>query len=832
MTDRERRAEFYAKGPQRYRYALVAIAVPLLLAAILWGLRHEYYRSEGLRAAAARSYDRRIQQIQMLSRLKDAETAQRGYLLTGDARFLEPYRPAETDLEAQLRAMREHPDPELPTDYTARISSLAASKVAEMNQTILLVQRGQTATARAMVADGRGKDIMDSLRVAIGGAIAREEVRSKERSEAFLAQRRSLSTIIIGIFGALTLMLLIFLVSLWRSRNARYAAVVEAFEAAERNQTILDSTIDAIVILNPSGTVEVMNASATSLLGYGRHELERRDIATIIDLAPGEGSFHKRVGLIDGQLRRSFLTDRRVKHRDGREIAVDVAMGVMRVPSGDHIVVSLRDISERKRIERVKDELMSTVSHELRTPLTSIVGSLGLLKAGTAGELPQGAGRLVEIAENNSRRLIRLINDMLDIDRIESGKLDLARDPIDLRPVIEQACVGSEGLARSSGVHMHCDMPDQPVMVSGDSDRLLQVVTNLMSNAIRVSPKGERITLTLSIDDDRNARVAIEDRGPGVPAAFRERIFGRFERASSEEGSTGTGLGLAISREIVSRHDGAIWFEDRPGGGASFIFTLALIGRTAQLDDQAARVLICEHDEEVAAALVAIVINEGCAYDLVRNVAEARIALSVGAYAALLIDLNLPEEGGLAFAREARDRNPPIKAPIIVVTPGAIDDDGFSPLDVVDWLDKPNDAGRIADAVRHALRGGSNRERPVVLHLDDDRDLLSVVATALEPEVRVVAATNLASARAMLEHMSPDAVILDIRLENESGLDLIPFLYDADGIAIPTIIFSAQDVAGDLAAKVDAVLVKARGSIPDLKATVRRVVRTRDGRRS
>lgn len=186
----------------------------------------------------------------------------------------------------------------------------------------------------------------------------------------------------------------------------------------------------------------------------------------------------------------------------------------------------------------------------------------------------------------------------------------------------------------------------------------------------------------------------------------------------------------------------------------------------------------------------------------------------------------------MAFAREARDRDPPIKAPIIVVTPGAVHENGFSPLDVVDWLDKPNDAGRIADAVRHALRGASGRERPVVLHLDDDRDLLSVVATALEPEVRVAAATNLASARAMLEHMSPDAVILDIRLENESGLDLIPFLYDADGIAIPTIIFSAQDVAGDLAAKVDAVLVKARGSIPDLKATVRRVVRTRDGMRS
>lgn len=831
MTDQERRAEIYAKGPQRYRYALAAIAVPLLLVAIFLGLRHEYYRSEGLRAAAARSYDRRIQQVELLSRLKDAETAQRGYLLTGDARFLEPYRPAERDVEARLAAMRANPDPELPSGYAQQVTQLVNDKLSEMGRTIMLMQGGQAAGAREMVASGRGKDIMDKLRAAIGGAIAQEASRSQDRREAFLAQRRALSTIILSIFAALTVMLMVFLVSLWRSRSARFAANTAALEAAERNQTILDSTIDAIVILNPSGTVEVMNASATALLGYGSHELERRDISTIIDIAPGDGSFHKRVGLIDGQLRRSFLTDRRVKHRDGREIAVDVAMGVMRVPSGDHLVVSLRDISERKRVERVKDDLMSTVSHELRTPLTSIVGSLGLLRAGTAGELPASAGRLVEIAENNSRRLIRLINDMLDIDRIESGKLDLARDPIDLRPVMEQACIGSEGLARSSRVTIACHLPDQPVMVSGDADRLLQVTTNLLSNAIRVSPEGQAVELRLTLDDDRKARVSVEDRGPGVPAAFRERIFGRFERAPGEEGSTGTGLGLAISREIVSRHDGNIWFEDRHGGGACFIFTLALLGTTAQLDDQAARVLICEHDEEVAAALVAIVINEGCAYDLVKSCAEARVAMSVGAYAALLIDLNLPEEGGLAFAREVRDRDPPVEAPIIVVTPGDVDDDGFAPLDVVDWLDKPSDTDRIADAVRQALRG-SSRERPVVLHLDDDRDLLSVVATALEPEVRVVAATNLASARAMLEHTSPDAVILDIRLQDGSGLDLIPFLYDADGIAIPTIIFSAQDVAVDLAAKVDAVLVKARGSIPDLKATVRRTVRSRNRKRS
>ena len=145
---------------------------------------------------------------------------------------------------------------------------------------------------------------------------------------------------------------------------------------------------------------------------------------------------------------------------------------------------------------------------------------------------------------------------------------------------------------------------------------------------------------------------------------------------------------------------------------------------------------------------------------------------------------------------------------------------------MVDWIEKPGDAVRLTDALRRAL-ARTGRARPTVLHLDDDEDLLQVVATALEPETRVVRVTNLASARAMLETMSPDAVILDLRLANGSGLDLMPFLVDAEGLAIPTIIYSAQDVSHDLARQVDAVLVKARGSLPDLKATLRRVIRAR-----
>lgn len=830
MTKQDRRTALLMRRPSTTRFVAIALLGPILLAGLLLWLNREYDRSEGLRVQAAASFERRIALVQLLSDLKDAETAQRGYLLSnGSAAFLTPYEPARRSVAKGLETALAWPGTGDDRRLIDRIRRLTALKFREMDRTIESLRAGHRASAEAVVRQGFGKRYMDELRGAVRAKIALEQQRSDLGRLRFAAQRNYTQNIATAA-GILAIILVTALLYMsWRLRRTRFDSMVAAFEAAERNETILNSTVDAMLILNPSGTIEAINAAATEMLGYRHDELGRRDVSCVIDLAPGEGSFHRRIGLIDGQLRRTFLPDQLARHRDGHTVSVDVAMGVMLVPSGDHLVVSLRDISERKRLEQLKDDLMSTVSHELRTPLTSIVGSLGLLRAGSAGALPESAARLVTIAENNSRRLIRLINDMLDIDRIETGKLEMNFDPVDLRGVVEHAAQGSEGLAASRQIQIHVPGAPDPVVVLGDADRLLQVVTNLLSNAIRFTPEHGAVTLNMEARDDGTAVVTVDDEGPGVPAAFRSRIFGRFERAQGEDTvQGGAGLGLAISREIITRHNGRIWFEDAPGGGARFAFALDQM-RPATLTEQgAARVLICEQDADIAGTLVAMTLKEGCAYDLATNAAEAKAALARTTFDALLVDLNLPEEGGLAFARAARQGPPPFLAPIIVVSTGeAGDENAPSALDVIDWIEKPGDVTRLTDALRRAL-ARTGRERPTVLHLDDDEDLLQVVAAALEPETRMVKVNDLASARAILEKMSPDAAILDLRLAEGSGLDLIPFLVDADGLAIPTIIYSAQDVSKDLASQVDAVLIKARGSLPDLKATLRRVIRARD----
>lgn len=819
------------RRPSARAFIVVAVAIPLVFGVLTLGLWHEFQRSESLRRAAAESFDRRIAAVALLSELKDAETAQRGFILTGDATFLEPYEPSRREIITYLHQM-DVPEQRGADPWLHTIHILVERKFEELDRTIALARAGREDQARAIIREGAGKRVMDRLRNVVAEMVRDDRAAADAALRRFLGQRQWLARTILGSVAALTLLALAVLALIWRARVQRHAALLRAVDAAERNATIFDATIDALLILNPSGTVEMMNPAATRMLGYEPGELERRDIATVIDIAPGSGSFHKRLGLIDGTLRRPFLTDRTARHRDGRGIAVDVALGVMDLPRGQHVIVSLRDVSERKRLEQVKDDLISTVSHELRTPLTSVIGSLGLLRAGTTGVLPPQAQRLVDIAENNSRRLIRLINDMLDIDRIETERLRLTSERIDLREVMQRACIGSEGLARARHIRLSCADVPTPVPVIGDADRLLQVVTNLLSNATRVSPEGAAVDIAVALTTDgagvARAILTVEDRGPGIAPAFRERIFGRFERADARDTATGAGLGLAISREIVRRHGGEIRFEDRDGGGTRFVVELpAAPADDGPADQDAPRILLCEADDAAAAALAQVIAAEDCAHDRAATLGDALAAIRRRRYDAALVSLALPGGGGIELVRQARADATLVAPSAILVAPEARGDEPLpASLDVVDWIDRPGANRRLTVALRTAIARAA-RPVPVILCLDDDADMLQVMADTLEPEVRICRAATIEQARAILASDPPDVAVLDLHLQGASGLDLLPYLVDARGIAIPVIVHSAQDITDDAAALVDAVLVKSGESLTDLKATIRRLVRAR-----
>jgi PAS domain S-box-containing protein len=373
------------------------------------------------------------------------------------------------------------------------------------------------------------------------------------------------------------------------------------------------------------------------------------------------------------------------------------------------------DVTELKRIDRMKTEFVSTVSHELRTPLTSIRGSLGLVWGGVTGELPAQAKNLVGIAKNNCERLIRLINDILDSEKIESGKMRFELQPTELEPLLEQALVSNEGFAQQHGVKLVLGKTEAPIQVCVDSDRLIQVVTNLLSNAIKFSLPGSAVQVTLRTQAGR-ARVEISDNGPGIPDEFRQRIFQKFSQADSSDTRQkgGTGLGLSISKAIIERMDGTIGFTTENQVGTTFFFELPVwreappVTAPMGLDGVTRpRVLVCEDDPDVAKLIGMMLDKGGYDADMAHTAEQARDYLKMESYAAMTVDIKLPYENGLSLIRALRAEKRTARLPVLVLSVTAAEarqHAGNQALGISGWLEKPLDEQRLLDSLDRAIQ--------------------------------------------------------------------------------------------------------------------------------
>jgi signal transduction histidine kinase/HPt (histidine-containing phosphotransfer) domain-containing protein len=366
---------------------------------------------------------------------------------------------------------------------------------------------------------------------------------------------------------------------------------------------------------------------------------------------------------------------------------------------------AMRYASERKHLERLKDEFVSTVSHELRTPLTSIYGSLCLLMGKAAGNLPEQAAHLIGIAHANCRRLVRLVNDILDVEKLESGKVTFNFRRIEVRPLIEEAIEANRGLAEVNGIRIILETENVVGDVRADSGRLLQVITNLLSNAIKFSPRDNEVVVRIE-EENGVLRVSVRDHGPGIPAEFKPRIFERFARADDTDGRQhgGTGLGLSIVKQVVDRLNGNVGFADAPDGGTIFHFELPCWDRSesmvADLGAQpgAVRMLFCEDDLDTAIALRQQLRPLGFATDFAFTAAEAIARASETQYRAILMDLILPDRNGISVILRLRQLEQYRDTPIIVVSADpnrGRDDLRSSKLNVLDWLSKPVDYDRL-----------------------------------------------------------------------------------------------------------------------------------------
>ncbi len=366
---------------------------------------------------------------------------------------------------------------------------------------------------------------------------------------------------------------------------------------------------------------------------------------------------------------------------------------------------AMRYATERKRLEWLKDEFVATVSHELRTPLTSISGSLGLLMSDAATKLPERAVRLIEIAHMSCQRLVRLVNDILDVEKLEAGQVAFNFRRVDIRSIVEEAIEANRGFAEGHRVRILLEAATGVGEVRADADRLVQVVTNLLSNAVKFSPADSDVAVTIEKQADV-VRISVRDHGPGIPAQFKPRIFERFAQAenSATRQNGGTGLGLSIVRQIVDRLEGKVGFSDAPGGGTNFYVELPGWDRfEASVTDTGAhpdalRILLCEDDLETALALREHLRPFGFAADFAFTAAEAIGRASETQYHAVLVDLLLPDRNGLSVIMRLRQLAQYRDTPIIVVSADpncGRDDVRSSSLNVSDWLSKPVDFDRL-----------------------------------------------------------------------------------------------------------------------------------------
>jgi signal transduction histidine kinase len=362
---------------------------------------------------------------------------------------------------------------------------------------------------------------------------------------------------------------------------------------------------------------------------------------------------------------------------------------------------ALRYAIARKRLERLKDEFVASVSHELRTPLTSISASLSLLMNSAAGHLPEPAARLLAIAQRNSQRLVRLVNDILDIGKMESGQVVFDFKRVESRSLVEQAIEDNRGFAESYGVRIRLEDASAVGVVRADPDRLTQVVTNLLSNAIKFSPTDSEVAVAVEEGADV-VRISVRDHGPGIPVDFKPHVFERFAQADAPDAQqkSGTGLGLSIVKQIVDRLGGEVGFADAPGGGTIFHIALphwkhvACMGIDIDAQRGAQHILLCDDDPVIALALRQQLREVGYSLDFAYTAADAIRCAAATQYHAVLVDLGLPDGDGISLILKLRELPQYSDTPIVVVSANPSrgrDDTRSSRLNVLDWLNKPVD---------------------------------------------------------------------------------------------------------------------------------------------
>ena len=477
--------------------------------------------------------------------------------------------------------------------------------------------------------------------------------------------------------------------------------ITERKHADEQFRLAIEAAPTGMLLMDLRGSIVLVNAQIEKLFGYPRSELLGQPMEMLVP-----ERFHASVADCRSG---SFSTP--TAHaaelyglrKDGSEVPIEIGLNPLLTSKGGFVLSSIVDLSQRLEIERIRNEFVSTVSHELRTPLTSIRGSLGLLQSGAMGAMPDKAAEMVTIAYKNSGRLVRIINDILDISTIDAGKLALQMRIVTLAELLQQSVEANAGFAEKCEVRFVLEQVSVNDTVMADPDRLMQVVANLLSNAAKFSPPGSDVLIRVRPGSTK-MRIEVQDSGAGIPEEFKAHIFGKFAQAdaSTARRFEGTGLGLSIARKLTEAMGGSVGFDSMVDHGSIFYIELPRMDaapamlRTTRLSETAAhkmlrglansseigasaimpRLLYVEDDEDLISVIRATLAGR---VEVVpaRNLREAEQLLREEEFGLVILDQLLSDGNGISLVgRIAEYAGHPV--PVIILSAADVPHDTYA----------------------------------------------------------------------------------------------------------------------------------------------------------
>ncbi|MBN1642734.1 MAG: response regulator [Anaerolineae bacterium] len=568
-------------------------------------------------------------------------------------------------------------------------------------------------------------------------------------------------------------------------------------EDRSKTQAMLQSIADGVIVNDMQDRVIAINAAAQEILGERADAVLGQSVWRLFDVFESNG---RRAALsalsqisaaplsaVGSMLETTLETEDKV-------VSARMAPVVSETSQALGVVTALRDITREVEADRAKSEFVSTVSHELRTPLTSIKGYTDLIYVGAVGMINEQQRRFLAIIRNNSDRLTALINDLLDISRIDSGRVHLQIEPHDPTDIVREVVDSMRDQIHAKGLVLNLDLPEGLPEIMGDRVRLVQVVTNLMNNALKYTDAGW-IGVSLSTLGGA-VRLDVADSGIGIARHDQGRIFERFYRADTPvmEGRGGTGLGLSIAKELVELHGGRVWVKSEVGVGSTFTVVLpaATHDLPASVDEEpstgAPKILVVDDERDILALLRHQLTTQGYHVITASTGSEAIARAEREQPDLITLDIFLPDRHGFDVLRELKERPETQHIPVIILTVAQDETNGYR-LGALDYIVKPLDERRLLDSISRILE-----RKGTILIADDAESTAKMLIDVLSRYgYQPILAMNGYEALAAARRERPDLILLDLRMPGMDGYEALTRLKkDPETRQIPILVMSAH----------------------------------------